>query len=135
MSEINILKGKLKHALKLKIEIDNSNQKYFGCKFSTTNSPPFISWIEKDYSIYKNPDERLAKDLEKLFNFMQEQVNEYYQKAIENIVIEANDKPTFFNGFTGEELHDVEAIDIITSKEKRIRVWQKFIFPEKKEPK
>lgn len=127
---MNDLLAKIKHYIgEFELEISGSTDKEIKFSFGFKGSNPCGFWLDKDYSIYKNPAERFRQDIENKFSFIAGKINEHIASRLDM----ASQSPMMMiNGYTDEEIHNVEAIEIITDKGKRVRVFTKFKFPENK---
>ncbi len=94
---------------------------------------PRIGWIDKDFRRYADPANELQEQLQPVLNYITESLKQTIKDCLSVVDQTPDEIKEFTNGFSGEPLHDVEAIEIVTSKNMRIRVWQKFIFPKNKD--
>lgn len=84
--------------------------------FDTNNHRIFPLYV--DYSDYKNPAKKMSEDIERHLNFIETEVNKHIE-AILNSLKKWEEKHLL----TDCAADDVQAIDVITSKNRRVRIW------------
>lgn len=83
--------------------------------FDTNNSRIFPLYV--DYSDYKNPAKKMSEDIERHLNFIETEVNKHIE-AVLNSLKNIEEQQSI-----NTSLVDPQAIEIITSSNKRVRIW------------